>query len=248
MEAPLDDLTGRVIYLTGDLDRKLTSLMRRILRPGDLFLDVGANLGLMTLQGSRLVGAQGMVIAFEPNPAVRELLKSSVERNGYRQVSVMDCALGKRESQAVLHVPMHNAGQATLMDDAYSGSVREVTIDVKRLDDVLDQLALKTNPRLLKIDVEGVELDVLRGASERLSHGVPDYVLFEHWGYRLGCGIEEDSLFACLLDYGYTIYGLPKAMIRLTLSRIKRSEPAMGSDFLAVSPHSQVTELGISVT
>ncbi|MFO0910852.1 MAG: hypothetical protein U0794_21345, partial [Isosphaeraceae bacterium] len=65
---PIDDYVGRSIYFVGDLDRKLSRLISGIVRSGDTVLDIGANLGVITLQLSALVGLQGRVHSFEPNP------------------------------------------------------------------------------------------------------------------------------------------------------------------------------------
>src|SRR5947208_1901642 len=65
---PLDDLVGRALYFFGDLDPKLTWVIRRLLEPGDIALDIGANLGFLSLFMAKIVGAHGAVHAFEPNP------------------------------------------------------------------------------------------------------------------------------------------------------------------------------------
>ena len=83
---PLDDFAGRAAYYVGDLDRKLTGIMRRIVRPGDRVLDIGANLGIVTLPMAMAVGERGAVHAFEPNPVMQEHLERSLRRNGLNNV------------------------------------------------------------------------------------------------------------------------------------------------------------------
>ncbi|MGH7293079.1 MAG: hypothetical protein ACREJT_17790, partial [Myxococcota bacterium] len=83
---PLDDFVGRALWFFGDLDPKLTWICERLLRPGDTVLDIGANLGLVSLIARERVGASGAVHAFEPQPELVELIGQSARANGFDDI------------------------------------------------------------------------------------------------------------------------------------------------------------------
>ena len=81
------------------------SFFSRVITPGCVFADVGANFGYYTLLGARLVGSGGKVLAFEPQPAVAELLRESLSINSMANVEVIEAALSNQPGRATLHVP-----------------------------------------------------------------------------------------------------------------------------------------------
>ena len=113
--APLDDYVGRAAYYVGDLDRKITWLCGQIVQPGDTVLDVGANIGLVTLWLSHLVGPQGRVHAFEPQPDLQDLLQQTLERNDTKNVSLHRFALGSQPGEMELCIPDGNASRPSLV-------------------------------------------------------------------------------------------------------------------------------------
>jgi FkbM family methyltransferase len=151
-----------------------------LLRTGDVFVDAGANSGYFTLLAAGIVGSAGRVVAFEPNPAVRERLAQNVHRNGFDdRVEIAACALSDRNAERVpLFVPLYD-GLATLVPDrthAASAVAGAPAIDVaiRTFDDWLAASSIKT-VTLMKIDVEGAEMEVLAGmrsslASRRVRH------------------------------------------------------------------------------
>lgn len=136
----------------------------RDLKAGDLVLDVGANIGNHAIYFAGVCDAR--VIAFEPNPAALALLKENISANGLRRrIEVRDYALGARQGQADfdLSVATGNLG-AVRLTMAETGEAK-----VRRLDDV----ELPDPPRLIKIDAEGMDFDVLRGAEALLREHLP---------------------------------------------------------------------------
>lgn len=79
--ASLDDYVGRAAFFFGNLDRKITWICARIVRPGDTVLDIGANIGIVSVWLSTLVGASGMVHAFEPSPKLQRVLRDTLIHN-----------------------------------------------------------------------------------------------------------------------------------------------------------------------
>jgi FkbM family methyltransferase len=110
VRAPLDDWVGRAVYFRGDLDPEITSVCRALLRRGDLVLDFGANLRLVTMTMLSLVGETGAIHAFEPSPRMFALLAESVARSGAADVFLRSTALGERAGELDLFIPAHNTG------------------------------------------------------------------------------------------------------------------------------------------
>src|SRR4029077_20738874 len=133
---------------------------------GDVCVDVGANSGYFTVLAAALVGAGGRVVAFEPNPAVRRRLTQNIDRNRFRdRVRVETCALSERSAEHVsLYVPEHD-GFATLVPEkthaqSYVAGAPAIHVSASTFDDWLKTSSID-RIALVKIDVEGAELQVL---------------------------------------------------------------------------------------
>jgi FkbM family methyltransferase len=148
--------------------------IKRMLRPGDHFIDGGANLGYFTLLAAQCVGERGRVDAFEPHPANFARLEANVARNGTpAQVRLHAYALADAPGAVTMHMPppdQGNHGCASLYGDGATCTAHAV-----RLDDHLPD----ASPRLIKLDVEGAEAIALRGAGRLLQAARPTLII-EH--------------------------------------------------------------------
>lgn len=218
---PLDDYVGRAAYYVGDLDPKITRVIRKFVRRGDTVIDVGANLGLVTLWASALVGPEGSVHAFEPQPRLVELLRASLEYNGRRNVRVHPTALGANEGEMELSISPNNAGASSFVHQRCGPTIR---VPVRRLSDIMKAERV-TRVRLVKIDTEGFEAPVLEGGLDWIEVHKPDAILFE--------GDNEDRRpHEFLTRLGYKILALPRALFRLDMRPYR--EGMHVHDFLAV--------------
>ena len=154
--APLSDHVGRAIFYCGELDRKITWVCSRLVRSGDCVLDIGANLGLVTLTLSALVGPTGRVHAFEPNPQMQAFIDEAVSRNRLHNVTLHRFALGAQPNELRLSIPRSNAGAASLVATRQTADSTEVVVPVRTLSAVLEDESID-HIRLVKIDVEGFE-------------------------------------------------------------------------------------------
>jgi FkbM family methyltransferase len=154
------DFVGANVY-RGLYERAEVRVFRHLLRPGDVFVDVGANIGYYTAMGSRLVGPAGKVLAFEPSPACFPRLEGLVEAGGLENVQLFQSAVGAAAGTSTLYgsADVDNSGAATLRADLVDGG-GGVDVPVVRLDDVVHG-----EVGLLKIDTEGFEEQVLAGAA-----------------------------------------------------------------------------------
>jgi FkbM family methyltransferase len=159
-------------------------LIRRLLRPGDRFIDAGANIGYFTLLAASLVGAHGRVDAFEPQPDNRGRLIDHLQRNGLAdRVRVHALALGDRESEVAIHyyTQGYNHGSSTLF--AQPGANTHTTqVPMRRMDDVLLHSAGECDTdriRLIKMDIEGAEPLAVAGMTRLLQSEHPPAIICE---------------------------------------------------------------------
>ncbi|PTQ10306.1 FkbM family methyltransferase [Sphingomonas oleivorans] len=182
--------------------------LHRLLGPGDIFLDVGANIGLYTVKAARLVGSTGKVIALEPGHEAYLRLQRNVELNGFGHVTMLREAASDTDGEALLHhVPLGDDPQAfSLIANARAEAGERVK--TRRLDRLVEDLGL-TRLDLVKIDVEGAEPMVLRGGLESLARLKPA-VLFECNAYLNagGEGGSAETSWALLEGIGYRFFRL----------------------------------------
>jgi FkbM family methyltransferase len=212
-----NDISGQ-IYIAGCMEPNEFAFLDRILQPGMTFLDVGANDGIYAVFAASRVGPDGTVWAFEPSAREVARLQFNLDLN-HLSVRVFPIALADVSGQANLTVGGYeHEAHNTLGAFAYQGIEANgtETVEVRQLDTVLEDNPL---PRIdvMKLDVEGAELRVLRGAISTIEHYRP-YIVFEVSEkslYHQNCTREE--LLAFLQSRRYRLYsfdpqtGLPMA-------------------------------------
>ncbi|PYS47198.1 MAG: hypothetical protein DMF68_16695 [Acidobacteria bacterium] len=155
-----------------DYDTLVAAFLRKHVKPGDICLDVGANVGVYVLQFAHWVGPTGKAIAFEPNPLARSILQKHIELNGINeQTQVVPAAVGAAAGEAVLYAAdadgMSRLGSP---NQAIADRVSKITVPVITLDKFCEEESLK--PDWLFIDIEGFEIAALAGARELITgHG-----------------------------------------------------------------------------
>jgi FkbM family methyltransferase len=189
--------------------------LRSVIQPGTTAIDVGANVGQMTLEMAQLTGPRGRIIAIEPGPGNLAVLRKHIEANGFSdRVTVVDAACCAAHGEEMdLEIPAANvdevgsgfqlAGIGTVPNPMDRGSPR---VRLKVATVTLDQLMadLKVQPAVLKIDVEGAELEVLRGARGLLHTCRPEVsVGFHPFAFDLPAAAQS-TIISLLGDAGLT--------------------------------------------
>lgn len=152
-------ITEAHVYYDELYEPRISRFVSQFLKLGDCFLDVGANVGYFTTMAAALVGPQGRVISFEPNPEVRGVLEAQVLANGFTNVSIRPVGIGRATGRADLVLgEKGNHGSTSLAPKA------EGEIEIVSLDSEFDRSTI-AGKILLKIDVEGLEPDVMIGAA-----------------------------------------------------------------------------------
>ena len=201
---PNDIYQGRALGIYGEWAEGEMAIFREVLRPGDVAADVGANIGSLTLGMAQVVGPNGAVHAFEPQPELYEILCRNIALNGLAHVVAHREAAGA--APGAIRVPAAdydkpgNFGGVALGGEQ-GAEVRVVTIDSLGLPRL----------RLLKADVEGMEADVLAGARETIQRLSPAlYVENDRPD-------KSEALIALILDLGYRCGGTSR---RCSIPRI----------------------------
>jgi len=170
-------------------------VFRSLLRDGDTVIDVGANIGNLSLLASTLVGPEGKVFAIEAHPRTHSYLVGNIELNRASNVIPIHAACGCETGTVNL--------SENRSDDQNAVATTGVAVPLRRLDDII---GLQVNKRiaLLKIDVEGYEKFVLEGASQLLAR--TDAVYFESWNAhfsRYQYSLQE--VLALLRRFGFEV-------------------------------------------
>ena len=160
-------------YALGTSEPAVQDALARLLQPGMTMYDVGANVGFLTILAGRFVGPTGHVIGFEPVPASARQIEHNARLNAFTHVIVCEKALSDTDGTAPFLVsgdPTWSklAGHDTTVDE----QVGEISVTRCRLDTIVRDTDLPL-PHLIKIDVEGYEIEVLAGASETLRRSRP---------------------------------------------------------------------------
>ncbi|HVS90089.1 MAG TPA: FkbM family methyltransferase [Candidatus Acidoferrum sp.] len=194
---------------TKNFEHDELSFVQRYLRPGMTVLDVGAHHGLYTLLASKLVGSSGRVFSFEPSPRERRKLRLHIAFNLCRNVTVQALALGSQEASADLFVVQgaQTGCNSLRPPDVVSGTA-PLPVRVSTLDGWLQTAGLN-RVDFVKLDVEGAELEVLKGAAKLLDQSARPVILAEvqdvrtaPWGYR------AKEILKHLNDAGYVWFRL----------------------------------------
>ncbi len=192
-------LASRVNFFLGTYEPEQTQAFQRIIRPGDVVYDIGAHYGYYTLLSSALAGPNGRVVAFEPSPPNLEYLQKHIRINRCDNVSVVELALSDHEGTARFE---NRAGSGT----AHLSPDGAIEVKITTLDSIAASLPA---PRVLKIDCEGAEVEVLEGGEKTIRTARPAIFLSTHgedlkqaclsmlgaWGYSATQLCGDDYLF-----------------------------------------------------
>lgn len=194
------------MYCLGAYEAPLVAFFRRSLQPASVVLDVGAYIGQYTLLAAKYA-PHGAVIAFEPHPESYQRLQAHVVRNRFAHVHLLNKAAGERAS--VLTLSLDHEPSCSRIISASPSVNKTIEVDVISIDQVVREMSL---PRVdvIKIDVEGAEGAVVRGAQETLARFRPLLIVEMDRGREQAFGDTPESLQRTLQDLGYTLYRLQR--------------------------------------
>jgi FkbM family methyltransferase len=208
-----EDTIPALLYYLGMTEDNLTYWFEEQLRPGDIFVDVGAHIGYFSLLEAKNVGASGGVVAIEALPRTFSLLERNIRLNPDLQPRIRAlnvCALDVEGTAEFFQAPDHHTGGSSIRMRRYGQA--PVRIPAIPLAKALtpDEIA---GMRLMKIDVEGAEFEAVDGLIPVLDHTRADFEIVvetaHDWEYdgRLACVVDMINIFA---RHGFHAYGMKK--------------------------------------
>jgi FkbM family methyltransferase len=192
------------LFYTGTYEKGTLHIIGKILNEGDVFVDIGANIGLMSIFASYKVGEKGQVIAFEPNPSTNKILKENIALNNITNIKVESFALSNEKKKGKIYENIDlNRGSASLIkltDSTAGHDINEIT--------VYEYFQNFANIDLIKIDVEGYELKVMEGAKKYIENvEFPPMLIVEFSSMRENSfGKETEQLASYIKALGYKLF------------------------------------------
>lgn len=204
MQLDIRDLVQETLLLEGIWEPKTTRYLCSSLSPGQVFIDIGANAGYFSLLASRSVGESGRVLAVEPNPTMAKQLRQNIQRSGLTNIAIVEAACSDSVGVQELFVGNpYNTGNSSLSPNnlAWTKSVRVGCITA----DLLLERHHFQRLDLVKIDVEGAELQVLRGMATVLKRLQPEIIIELTPSLLEGFSVTVGAVHEYFRDLGYSV-------------------------------------------
>ena len=197
-----DEGASRLTYYFGVSEPELFKIYAGFLKPGMVVVDAGANIGLHTLLFSKRVGSNGKVYAFEPGQSAFHRLLNHVERNRLSNVKCFHCALGAEEARVSLVENSQDNSRSFVVSETRNSNM-DTIVPLRSLDQVLAEENIE-EVNFLKLDVEGFESEVLKGARSYLKSRRIRVLQLELDESSLArSGSASADICGALLEYGY---------------------------------------------
>lgn len=219
------DYHGRILWLFGTNDWKVSRAVNGFLKAGDNFLDIGANYGTIGLMARHKIGPTGHIHLFEPQPELAERLDKAILDGGVSNATVHRVALFDHDDTMTLQLFSNHSGRATIVG-AVAGKKNqdEIQVPVKEARAYVAPL-VGDRPYGVKIDIEGAEINVLPGLFQARP---PTFVVFE--GDR-----SKHELFDFFHENGFEIYGLCRSLLVPKVGLVREfSDWEIYHDFIAI--------------
>lgn len=216
---------SKLLYVFRDDYEPDLGVLQRFLTPGGIMVDVGANYGIFSLNAAYLVGSKGRVLAFEPAQNNFSILEKNLQLNAATQVRALRMALADKPGKLRLyHDP--DPTRNSLAPTSNANDFEEV--EVSTLDTVLNENKV-SKVDFIKIDVEGADELVCRGALETLKSSLPPVFFENNSPAAVRMGLKANGTAAVLAELGYQFYNYHEN----GLVRLETTEPGEGN-FLAL--------------
>jgi FkbM family methyltransferase len=177
--------------------------VKRFVKPGGVFIDAGGNKGDFALLAAMLTGKEGKVVCFEPEPNNCDWIKQSIMLNGYQNVALQEVALSNYNGTAQLNIG-RNSGEHTLLRNQRGRNFGAITVRTATLDSSLESLAV-TTVNVMKVDVEGAEMSVLKGARGTLLANPQITLLIDIHPFL---GVDPVEVCGFLSELGFCLYSM----------------------------------------
>ena len=208
---PVTEVLGHKMFLREGYDLGLpiwgifepveTELVKKVIKRGNVVLDIGANIGYYTLIAAKVVGETGKVFAFEPYPTTFSILEKNVKVNGYNNVILVQKAISNKTGKLKLH--LWDSASHSICDS--HGSHQSIIIEGIRLDDYFENY--DGNIDFIKMDIEGAENWAIQGMPSLLAKNKNVKIMTEFNPPKLTrAGVEPEEYLGLLTERGFKLY------------------------------------------
>lgn len=228
---------SRILLTAGSWERGTTRLFEDIIQKGMVVLDVGANIGYFTLIAAKLVGEEGKVFAFEPEPYNFDLLVRNIKLNGYNNVIPTQKAISDKNGRATLFLDKTRWTQHSLTrGNIVNSGGNSVEVEVQTLDDFLKDFGYRVD--FAKIDVQGAESAVIQGMRQIIENNKNLKLVVQFSPEQLrSFGSSPEEFLNKLTGYGFKLYQIGESKEQMVpvdiASLIERCQQWPGPNLLA---------------
>lgn len=202
----LDESEGIQSFMArGIYEPEQTAWALECLSPGDRFVDIGANFGWYTALATNIVGGSGEVFAFEPSPVAADVIEKTIAENQLKNITLVRAAVGDAVGHVQIYMPQNNSvhSPSVLFSDPNLVPIQVPLISLDRYEPFADGQQIK----LIKIDVEGFEPNVIRGMRELVQRGLIKNIFCEfNSGWLKHNAMTPSKLFDLIASYGFLVH------------------------------------------
>lgn len=210
--SPRRNRIGAALYQTGVWEPEVTGAFRALVKPGDVVFDIGGDAGYYSLLFARGTTASGKVYVFEPIPKGIQRIEENARLNAFDHIEVIGTALGSKPGSFVLEKPFEDS---RINLQKQEPGPDDILVQVVRFDDLAAERSL---PRadLIKIDVEGAEMEILRGMENYVATHRPAFAIELHPHLLPQFGASVEDVTSWLRTRGYKLTALDAGEISTT--------------------------------
>jgi FkbM family methyltransferase len=191
-------------YYQGNYEEENYFFLQEQVKPGMHIMDIGAHIGLFSSCSSQLTGPEGRIICFEPTPGTFSILKKTLRLNHCDNVTAVQAAVSDKEGSATFFVSHREGGNSnSLVKNRLQGESDGYDVKLVTIDSSVQNYSLQ--PSIIKIDAEGVELDVLKGGLKTFEQYKPILIIGLHPEFIKQKGDSLEAIWELLAEAGYQL-------------------------------------------
>lgn len=221
-----NSILSEIIYLN-KFEKSELVFIEKVLKKGDVFFDIGANIGLFSLVVSKKIGKKGKIYSFEPSSNIFERLCENININYIKNINPQKLALSNEKGKAKFTVSLDGYDAWNSLSKPSAGKRFDYEIvETETLDGFIKKHNLKGKIFLIKLDVEGWEIPVIKGGLEALSDKDAPIMMVEFTEQNaINSGFSCKELYQLITDLGYKLYSYNSKKNHLSLEKLRGTYP-----------------------
>lgn len=205
-----DQFIDRRILIFNEYEPELIKVLKTLLKEGDNIMDIGANIGYISLVAAQLIKGNGHVFSFEPSPEMYDKLKTNILENHTSNITAFPFAISNHIGDAQFFI--NNTGNSGMSSFRQDNSVSPIKVNAITIDSILQKLP---KIRLLKIDIEGAEFKAISGMKSFIQRDRPTIIIEFTDQFLQQMDSSSSDLFQLLENHGYHLWRINEKLIPL---------------------------------